>query len=135
MIRSLFSSVFAIVAMLVIFTPSCARTSTTEAASSNVKGSMTIDGKTSELTFEARNVEGETPAATPAGVDPAAASVACKATGCVSHGPPNERLQPSRRNRCSSVSQWARASPLNLVVGPEGMNNCSPEIGLLAAPG
>jgi len=51
MIRSLFSSMFAIVAMLVVFTTSCARTSTTKAALSNVKGSMTIDGKTSELQY------------------------------------------------------------------------------------
>jgi hypothetical protein len=39
---------FAIVAMIVIVTSSGARTSATS-ASSNVKGSMTIDGKTSEL--------------------------------------------------------------------------------------
>lgn len=51
MIRSQFSKMVAIIAVLVAVTPSCARTSGTEAASSNAKGSMTIDGKTSELQY------------------------------------------------------------------------------------
>src|SRR5689334_23231890 len=49
MIRSHFRSTLAIVAMLVIATPSCARASATKAASPNAHGSMTIGGKTSEL--------------------------------------------------------------------------------------